>query len=162
MKNRKVTVATISLIVIGVLAGSVFLLGSKRAGAHRYVPTRNTNSNGGKSLYLYVRQEDSFPGLFRMLQRLQLYRPSGLIEPTAHWQVLNMDATKFRDIVRQSHIDTVEIETLDDVSCLVVDSRIDPKWFRSTPVPTEETTLSFNVQERYPQYFATAISAVRK
>ena len=73
------------------------------------------------------------------------------------------DAVNSKDIIKKVKAETgIEIEIISENSCLVVDSRVDPKQFRSTPITVENYPMPFDVQQRYPQYFASATSTPRK
>ncbi len=169
MKKSGVGGVAFALVLLMAIIGSVTVLVGKRPGSRFYVPVRNNIGqvtfgslysparSGDPSLYLYLRKEDNFPEFFRALQYLRLYSPNtGIIIPTAHWQVLNMDKPDFLRAVQQTGMQQVEIEVLGPESCVVVDSRIDAKWLRPTPPPTVETELPYDVHQRYPRYFASA------
>jgi hypothetical protein len=58
----------------------------------------------------------------------------GTPDPSApHWLVLNMHAENFLAIVAQERLESLEIESIDDRHCLIVDPRIPQGWLRSEP-----------------------------
>jgi hypothetical protein len=70
------------------------------------------------------------------------------------WQVCNMHAENFSEIVQRLKLQAVEVQLLDEGRCIITDPRISRDWLLEKPCPTcfRESACE-DILMRYPERF---------
>ena len=70
------------------------------------------------------------------------------------WQVCNMHAENFSEIVQRLNLQAVEIQLLDEGRCVITDPRISRDWLLEKPCPTcFREPVGEDLLMRYPERF---------